>query len=223
MSAQRRRLSNHPSLSGARDVSVFTDEIGCSWTLQTAATLSALSLSDAKQHLRITDNASDLVIAQYIAAATEEAEQYMGRGLLTQTWKLQLDWFANVMPLPMAAPLQSVTSVKYYDTDGTQQTLSTDYYGTDTVARPGAVVLKPGQSWPSVQSERRNGRVEIVYVVGFTSADAIPERIRQGLRQFVAYLDLDRDGLEPLALNARQAAERCWSDRVTWTPPEWGC
>jgi uncharacterized phiE125 gp8 family phage protein len=200
---------------------MFTDEIGCSWTLQTSASGPALTLSDAKAHLRITDNASDLVVAQYIAAATEEAEQYMGRGLITQTWKLVLDWFPNEVQLPMAAPLQSVTSVKYYDEDGTQQTLATSYYDTDTVSRPGKVVLKPAQSWPSVQAERRNGRVEIIYVVGFTSDEAIPERIKQGLRQFVAYLDLDRDGLEPLALNARQAAERCWSDRVVWSPPTW--
>jgi uncharacterized phiE125 gp8 family phage protein len=200
---------------------MFTDEIGCSWTLQTASTLSAVDVADAKAHLRITDNANDESIRQFIASATEEAEQYMGRGLLTQTWKLNLDWFANEMPLPMAAPLQSITSVKYYDTDGTQQTLSTDYYSFDTVTRPGKVVLKPGQSWPSVQSERRNGRVEIIYVVGFTTADSIPERIRQGIRQYVAYLELDRDGLEPLALNARQAAERCWSDRIAWTPPTW--
>jgi hypothetical protein len=72
-----------------------------------------------------------------------------------------------------------------------------------------------------VQSERRNGRVEIIYVCGWTSADAVPERIKQGIRQFVAYLDLDRDGLEPAALAARQAAERCWSDRISWTPPDW--
>jgi uncharacterized phiE125 gp8 family phage protein len=183
--------------------------------------LSAVDIAEAKGHLRITDNQNDGQIASYIAAATEEAEQYMGRGILTQTWKVVFDWFANEMPLPMAAPLQSITSVKYYDTDGTQQTLSTSYYDTNTVRRPGAVVLKAGQSWPSVQSERRNGRVEIIYVCGWTSADAVPERIKQGIRQFVAYLDLDRDGLEPAALAARQAAERCWSDRISWTPPDW--
>jgi uncharacterized phiE125 gp8 family phage protein len=197
------------------------DEIGCSWTLQTGPTLSAVTVAEAKDHLRITDNASDGTVALYIAAATEEAEQYMGRGLLTQTWKVLFDWFANEMPLPMAAPLQSVTSVKYYDETGTQQTLATTYYDTDTVTRPGQVVLKAGQNWPSVQAERRNGRVEIIYVVGWTSADSVPERIKQGIRQYVAYLDLDRDGLEPQALAARQAAERCWSDRVAWTPPTW--
>jgi uncharacterized phiE125 gp8 family phage protein len=168
-------------------------------------------------------------VAQFIAAATEEAEQYMGRGLLTQSYTLVLDWFANEVELPMAAPLQSVTSVKYYDDDGTQQTLATTYYDTDTVSRPGKVVLKPAQSWPSVQSERRNGRVEIIYVVGWTSPELIPERIKQGIRQYVAYLDMDRSGADQSgtfastnqSIQALEAARRCWSDRVTWTPPTW--
>jgi uncharacterized phiE125 gp8 family phage protein len=200
---------------------VWHGEIGARWKQSTAPVLSAVTVEDAKDHLRITDNTSDGAVAQFIAAATEEAEQYMGRGLLTQSYTLVLDWFVNEVELPMAAPLQSVTSVKYYDDDGTQQTLATIYYDTDTVSRPGKVVLKPGQSWPSVQSERRNGRVEIIYVVGWTSPELIPERIKQGIRQYVAYLELDRDGLEPLALQAKQAAERCWSDRVYWTPPTW--
>jgi uncharacterized phiE125 gp8 family phage protein len=197
------------------------DEIGCTWTLVTGPALSVIDVVEAKQHLRITDNQNDVAVAQFIAAATEEAEQYMGRGLLTQSWKLQLDWFPNEIPLPMAAPLQSITSVKYYDENGTQQTLATTYYGTDIVSRPGKVVLKPDQSWPGVQSDRRNGRVEIIYVVGFTDASLVPERIKQGIRQYVAYLDLDRDGLEIQAAQARQAAERCWSDRIVWTPPVW--
>lgn len=197
------------------------DEVNCSWWLYTAPILQAVSIEEAKSHLRITDNASDLSVSQFVSAATEEAEQYLGRGLLTQTWKANFEGFANDLPLPMAAPLQSVTSVTYYDENGTQQTLASSVYDVDTQARPGAVRLKSGQSWPSLQSDRRGWRVQVTYVVGWTSAASVPERIKQGIRQFVAYLELDRDGMEPQALAARQAAERLWSDRVTWTPPTW--
>jgi uncharacterized phiE125 gp8 family phage protein len=198
----------------------FTD-IGCAWTLVTGPASEPITLTEAKSQARITDTNSDSLISSYITVARQEAETYLGRGLYTQTWKLSLDWFADVIPLPMAAPLASITSVKYYDEDGTQQTLATTYYGTDIVSRPGKVVLKPDQSWPGVQSDRRNGRVEIIYVVGFTDPVLVPERIKQGIRQYVAYLDLDRDGLEIQASQARQAAERCWSDRIVWTPPVW--
>ncbi len=83
-------------------------------------------------------------------------------------------------------------------------------------------MLKADQSWPSIQALRRNGTVTITYVVGWTSADLIPERIKQGLKQYVTYLDLDRDGMEIRAFEALQAAERCWSDRIWWSAPQWG-
>ena len=197
------------------------EEIGCAWTLVTAPTIEPVSLAEVKAQARILDNNTDDVLASYITVAREAAESHMGRGLLTQTWKLVLDGFTNDIPLPMASPLQSVTSVEYYDDDGTLQTLATTYYGTDLVSRPGRVVLKPEQSWPSVQSDRRNGAVIITYVVGWTTAAAVPERIKQGIRQYVTYLEMDRDGLG--GFDAQQAAERCWSDRIYWTAPSWGC
>lgn len=197
-------------------------EIPCEWTVVTAPTIEPITVEEAKAQARITDSASDDLIDGYIVSAREAAEQHLGRGLLTQTLKLVLDDWANVVPLPQAAPLQSITHVKYYDTDGTLQTLATSYYDTDTVSRPGRVVLKPSQSWPSLQSERRNGRVEITYVVGWTSAAAVPERIRHGIKLHVTASDLDRDGYEERAVAAMQAAQRCWSDRVFWTPPQWG-
>ena len=200
----------------------MSNAIGTAWSLTTAPTDEPVTVNDIKLQARITDDASDELLDFYRIAAREEAERFMGRGILTQTWTLLLDGFANVIPLPMAAPLQSVTWVKYYDENGTQQTLATSVYDTDLVSRPGRVVLKAGQSWPGTQSERRNGIVEIKYVVGWTSADLVPERIKQGIRQYVTYLDLDRDGMEVRALDAKLAAERCWDDRIHWSAPCWG-
>jgi uncharacterized phiE125 gp8 family phage protein len=208
---------------------VSVPEVGCAWTRTVEPVLSAVSLEDVKAHARITDDASNNVLDAYIATATQEAEAFMGRGILTQTWKLVLEGFANIIPLPMAAPLQNDSGaspstavvVQYYDADGTLQTLATTVYDVDTVSRPGRVVLKPDQSWPSLQHSRLNGRVVITYVVGWTTADAVPERIKQGIRQYVTFLDVDRDGLEARANDAKLAAERCWSDRIWWTAPEW--
>ena len=197
-------------------------EVGAAWTRTVEPTVWAISLAEAKAQARIVDDNSNSLITSYIRTAQDECERYMGRGVTTQTWKLSLDYFANIIPLPMAAPLQSVTSVKYYDTDGVQQTLATSYYDTDAVSEPARLVLKPEQSWPTVQSDRRNGTVEIVYVVGYSTVSAVPESIKQGLRLYVTYLDLDRDGMHEGADRARQAAMHCWSDRVYWTPPTWG-
>lgn len=193
-------------------------EIPCAWSLVTAPAVEPVTLEEVKAQARILDDNTDGILASAIVTAREAAEQHMGRGLITQTWQYVLAAFANVIELPMAAPLQSAT-VQYYDGDGTLQTLATTYYSVDTVARPGRVVLKPGQSWPSVQSDRRDGAVIVTYVVGWTSADLVPERIKRGIAQYVTYLEMDRDGLG--GYDALQSAERCWSDRISWTQPRW--
>jgi uncharacterized phiE125 gp8 family phage protein len=192
---------------------------GCEWVLLTAPTEEPLSILDAKAQARVTHDEEDSLWQSYISAARAAAEEHMSRGLLTQTWKLILPAFADSIWLPMAAPLQSVTSVKYYDTAGAQQTLSTTVYDVDTTSRPGRIVRKPLQTWPSVQSDRLATRIEITYVVGWTAKELIPERIRQGLRLHVGYLDCDREGLDEYGEQARKAAEACWSDRVYWKPP----
>ena len=197
--------------------------VNISWGLVTGPTQEPISLTEAKQHARITQDQDDATINRFIVTAREEAEAYMNRGLFTQTWQMTLDGFYDLIYLPRAAPLQSVTSITYYDNAGNQQTLATSVYDIDTVSRPARVVLKPNQIWPSVQASRLTPRVTITYVVGWTNTALIPERIKQGIRLYVAYLDMNRDGLEPDADKAREAAEYCWSDRVCWIEPKDWC
>jgi uncharacterized phiE125 gp8 family phage protein len=196
-------------------------EIGCEWTLVTPPDGEPITLDAAKRHCRITHDDENSLIQSYIAAGRQAAEDALGRGLLTQTWKFTSERWANVLWLPMAAPLQSVTSVKYYDAIGTLQTLATTVYTVDLVSRPGRIAKAAGQTWPSLQSDRRVGRIEITYVVGWLTPADVPERIKQGIRSYVGYLDSDREGLDVDADKARAAAEACWIDRVYWKPPTW--
>ncbi len=184
------------------------------WIRTVAPVLSAVGLQEMKDHARITQSEGDATLQRYIDAATDAAEQYMNRGLLTQTWTLTLRWFADVMYLPMASPLQSVTSLKYYDTAGTLQTLATSSYDVDLVSRPGRVLRKANVSWPALQSGKLGGRVVITYVVGWTDPALIPERIKQGIRLYGTWLDADRDGMDPNGQRGREAAEACWADQV---------
>lgn len=178
-----------------------------------------ITVEQAKKQARITDAGSDDLIASYVQAAREAAEDALGYGLFTQTWRYDLPEFSDVIPLPMARTLQSITSVKYYDGDGTLQTLSSTYYETDTISRPARLVRAADQSWPSLQADRRVGRVQITYVVGWSDLADIPEKIKQGIRMWVTYLDLDRDGMEVQAQAAQAAALRCWDDRLYHLEP----
>lgn len=141
------------------------------WSLvQTVApTEEPIALEDAKAHLNIDADDKDATLVRMISGVRAYVEQYLNRGLLTQTWKMTLDAFVDELDLPMAAPLRSVTSVKYYDTAGVLQTLATTYYHVDTVSQPGRIVLAPTQIWPTVQAQRTRP-VEITYVVGWDLA-----------------------------------------------------
>lgn len=201
------------------------------WIRTVAPAVPPVTLRDVKDHARITQVNGDATLLRYINAATDAAEQYMNRGLMTQTWKLALDCFSDQMWLPMAAPLQNdplasggstVPVVQYYDSNGTLQTLASTYYDVDTVSRPGRIVRAANQWWPAVQSGRQSGRVLITYVVGWTDPALIPERIKQGIRLYVSWLDADRDGMDPNGQRGREAAESCWIDQVYTIDPSEG-
>ena len=140
-----------------------------------------ITVAEAKTHCRVEISDDDTYIGALIQVARETAEVYTGRALMTQTLDVKYAAFPEDgsfwFPAP---PLQSVTSVKYYDTDGTQRTLSTDVYEVDTAHLPGRIALKPNQVWPDVQTEKNNP-ITIRGVSGFADAASVPAGIKHGM------------------------------------------
>ena len=127
--------------------------IQCDWTLVTPPAQEPISLAEAKLHCSVTQDDENALIAAYITAARQAAEAYLSRGLFTQTWKAQFSTWAETFWLPMAAPLQSITHVKYYDANDTLQTLSSSYYVVDTTSEPGCISRAATYSWPSLSAD----------------------------------------------------------------------
>lgn len=192
-----------------------------SWQLQTAPSLEPLSVDEAKLHLRVDATTEDFAILMAIRSARTWAEEYLSRALTSQTWVYVQDGFSDVILLPRAAPLSSVTSVKYYDESGVLQTLSASVYLVDTVSEPGRVLLAPDQTWPDVQSGRA-GAVEITYVAGWSTADAVPEPIRWALLLkiggFYAFRE-DRAALQEVSQSTGAVEALLAPYRVYWRPP----
>lgn len=201
---------------------------GAAYVLVTPPAQEPITLDEAKAQARIADDYSNAIVQGYITTAREAAEEFLGYGLFTQTWRLELASFRDEIALPMALMLQNdagatpstAIAVQYYDTAGALTALPTNTYLVDAASRPARITRAPGMTWPSVQADRLAGCVLVTYVVGWTTVTAIPQRIKQGIRSYVTYLELDRDGLEPNAQAARAAAEACWTDRMFWTAPE---
>jgi uncharacterized phiE125 gp8 family phage protein len=118
---------------------------------------SPVSLEEAKVYLRIDDEGSspgieDDLISGIIAAAVSYLDGPSGilrHSVLPTTWEIALDEFPESeirLPLPL---LQSVTSVKYTDADGDEQTVAVENYESDTYSTEGWIVPVSGYSWPS--------------------------------------------------------------------------
>ncbi len=163
-------------------------------------------LVDAKQQARIDTTADDTLVTNLIIGARQWVEKYTGRALITQTWQVWLDlWPAatelwwdglregpvtgleqiNYLVLPRA-PLQSVSSVQYFDnTDAATVWPPTNYF-VDTIREPGRLALRSGSTWP-VPSRLTNG-IMVEYVSGYgDDGSAVPEIIKTAIRQLVAH------------------------------------
>jgi len=128
-----------------------------------------------------------------ITAAREYCEGFTGRALATQTIEAYLDRFpCGGIELP-CAPLQSVTSVKYKDSAGTETTMTanTDYIADDE-SNIGRIVLPYGKSWPSFTPYSVNP-IKIRYVAGYYASDPIPRSIKQAILLLIGHWYANRE------------------------------
>ncbi len=137
-----------------------------------------VSLAEAKAHLRVTSSDEDALISALIVAAREAAEHETGRSLITQTREKTLDVFPEAIRLDYP-PVQSITSIKFLDENGDEQTLSASSYKLDNASDscPAWIKIATGRAWPSTYPEINAVRVR--YVAGWASAAEVPQSIKQ--------------------------------------------
>jgi len=138
-------------------------------TLVTPPTSLPVTLAETKDHLRIesTFTDDDAYIRSLIHVATVQAESITRRKLVTQTWKAFYDDWPKDWKLPYGQ-LQSVTHVKYTDSD---DTVNTDFdegdeFSVDTDSDPGRIVLKYGETYPGDSLAEQNP-IEVQFVCGY--------------------------------------------------------
>lgn len=162
-------------------------------TVVTAPTVEPVTLAEAKKQLEISqsDTAHDDQLTLLIQAAREQWEHDTDSCCLTQTLSVTLEeWEDDEIYLPKR-PVQSITSITYYDTANTQQTLSTSVYSLDAACR--AVRLKYMQIWPPIVD--RWDAVTVTYVAGYTSTTTVPAIVKQAILLLVGHYFENRDQL----------------------------
>jgi uncharacterized phiE125 gp8 family phage protein len=128
--------------------------------LITAPTVPALDLAQCKLDLRAPSGSSeDAYIARLIRTATALAEHETGRAIMEQDWELVIDAFPAAEIELAKPPQMSVTSVKYLDAAGAEQTLPGSAYTLDADKLPGYLFPALGTSWPDTQDVANAVRV----------------------------------------------------------------
>jgi uncharacterized phiE125 gp8 family phage protein len=145
--------------------------------------LEPVSLAEVKDQLGIEDTRSDGLLSRRITQARSWAEDYTGRAFLTQTREIRWDCFVDRHECPSAL---TVSSVKYIDTNGVEQTVATSDYTLDTYAFIPFVHSAYGVSWPTPRYERNAVRIQFTAGYG-TTAETVPALIKEALILLVGH------------------------------------
>ena len=144
---------------------------------------SPVTTDEAKDWMRVDVADDDTMIAGLLLAATDYAETFTGRTLLTATKYHYLTAWEHPIELP-EFPLQSA-SITYIDTDGVTQTLSASLYDVDTTQEPGFIRVGYGDTWPTLRGDA-NGII-ITYVAGYGDASDVPEGLKVAIKALCAH------------------------------------
>jgi uncharacterized phiE125 gp8 family phage protein len=188
--------------------------------LITGPTSDPLDVATVKLQLRVDYAQDDALIGGMITSARDYLEQVTDLRFGTQTWEHWFDKFPSTLlylldrgyqniygarrevlfpnqptdqgyiQIPIG-PLQTVSSIKYYDITNTAATMASGDYYVDDVSQPARIVLADGKSWPNPSPSLRTVNAGVVrFDVGYTDA---PGALKQAMMMLIAHWYQNRE------------------------------
>ncbi len=169
-------------------------------SLYAGPALEPVSLEEAKRHCRIDETTTDEdgLVSDLVIAATRHAERFTHRRFISQVWDDKRDdvpceWWESPI-----APVLSIGSVSYIDTDGATQTWSSALYQTDIPAGPtaGPARLMPiyNGTWPQTRDVLNAFTVRFTAGYGTTAA-SVPYDIKAAIKLLIGHLYANREAV----------------------------
>lgn len=181
--------------------------------LVTAPPVEPVTLDEVKASLRLTTADEDTLLTNFIIAARMDCEFKTGRSLITTAWRLTLDSFDELREIPKP-PLQSVTSVTYVDSNGTEQTLDPSAYRVDSDSEPGRIEPVDAQ-WPATKTQVN--AVTVLFTAGYGDAgSAVPMPVRQWIILAVGDMYANRERSSTERLQALEFADGLLDGANLW-------
>lgn len=159
------------------------------WRVAEAPTEPAVSIGDARAHLRDPDESENSLIENLVAAAERHIEVSCNHALMPQTWARDLDGFPPGDFIPLSGgPFRDI-QVAYVDPDGQEQTLDSALFYQHVNGDSGVVV---DGSWPATKSGP--GTVTITADVGYEGGN-VPASIKQAILLLVGHWFRNREAV----------------------------
>lgn len=195
-----------------------------------------VTVPEAKAHLRVDFADDDDYIQSLISAARWKLEREYRRAIVSQTLVLALDFFGtpertrdSTFPvsywpptgyqypinstIDLRPPVQSITSIKYYDPSMVLQTVPGGNYLLDSISEPARVSPVIGVNWPSTANVPN--AVQITFLAGYTDPTLCPENIKLALKMVVGNFYENREetviGTRLVALQLPDGVEKLMS------------
>ena len=144
------------------------------------ADISIVSLSEAKDHLRVSNTADDTLITNLILAATQAAQNYTNRFFINHSVRMDCDTWEETLYF-YKSPVFSSTTIEYYGTSATiYDVWDSSNYIVDKVHEPARLLLQADKSYPDLAD--RKAAIKLTYVSGYgTAASDVPQAIKQAV------------------------------------------
>lgn len=185
----------------------------------TAPAVLAVTLDQAKAALRIDGTDMDALITLWVKGIIANLEHEVGQCMMEQTWEVRLAGFPGIpcwtvgqaMPrlvsdeISLPHPVMGVTSVRYIDQDGNQQTLAPSAYRLNKSRYGSTLSPTRGASWPATAED--DAAVVVVLQCGYGStSDATPENVQLYIlaklaEQFDPAARMERDTVQSTFVN----------------------
>lgn len=207
-------------------------------TMVTGPPAEPITLSDAKNFLRVDSTQDDTLIPSIITAARMVCETVCNRTFVQTTWMQSQDRFPYAIPinyfpfytlermpnqlwgritLPQP-PIQSVTSIVYIDPNGDQQTLDPSLYQVEVPGNGvGTITPAYGTIFPATRLQL--DAVQVTFVSGYDNTGTLtPECAKMAIRMMINHLYNNRTPVRDVAM-----VEVPWTVRALLAPLQWGC
>jgi uncharacterized phiE125 gp8 family phage protein len=107
--------------------------------------------------------------------------------------------------------------IKYLDTNGAEQTLSSSIYRVDASTEPGRITVAYLQSWPDIRYVTNT--ITVTYNAGYGTAAAVPDEIKAAIKHIVGHFYEHRETVSEVKMEnvPLSAKELLWMDRMVRT------